>query len=373
MTCTNGQCQCTFDMYFDAATLACVARTKNNTACTTSNTCRVDLGLTCQSGFCQCDATTKFWHATQDSCIAFMTYTNTGCTIDSHCIATKSLICNLSPSGNPCNCPSTSTSGMCDCKRVINSEFYWNGFTCVAAKSYGSSCTNTYECKSLTNYLSCQSGVCTLLQKDMTCTLDAQCDFNFFLVCSTTTGKCACATGYYWDVTLCVPQLGYHEVCTSNVMCATGLCDSTGLCICLSTQAYSVNQLKCVDCPTYSAGWFGYDDRCYVLGGTPTTWAAARDNCAAKSTSAGQSVWLLVPSNTREADMVKAKITSTNKYWIGANSLSGCPWTVVAESLDPSITPNSCGMNKCLTLITSGSNTDFCTITASYWCEWQPP
>jgi hypothetical protein len=203
MTCTSGQCQCAFDYYFDAATLTCVPRTKNNTACTTSNTCRVDLGLSCLSGFCQCDTSTKFWHATQETCITFMTYAGTGCTADSNCISSKSLVCTITVSSNQCDCPTTSTSGMCDCKRVVNSEFYWNGFTCLAAKSYGSACTSTYECKSLTDYVTCRSSVCSLLPKGETCTLDAQCDHYFYLTCSTTSGKCDCMTGYYWDGAFC--------------------------------------------------------------------------------------------------------------------------------------------------------------------------
>ena len=51
---------------------------------------------------------------------------------------------------------------MCDCQRTIGNEYYWDSATrtCVLAKNYSNSCNFNYECKTLTNSLSCINGIC---------------------------------------------------------------------------------------------------------------------------------------------------------------------------------------------------------------------
>ena len=123
MNCTNGICNCKSTEYFDSTQLICRQKTLNNSACTLSWTCRQDLGLTCQSGLCQCNSLSEFWHATQKKCISLLSYSGTGCTSNSHCKPGKELICNSNPTANNFGCPTTSTSGMCDCTRIYGDEY----------------------------------------------------------------------------------------------------------------------------------------------------------------------------------------------------------------------------------------------------------
>lgn len=117
MNCTSNQCKCITNKYFVYSSLTCVDKTKNNTQCTSNNTCRADLGLSCQSGLCQCDSTLQFWNAVQDKCVAFMSNGGIGCTIDSHCQIAKGLICNLTLN---------STCGTCSCPW----DYFWNATSC---------------------------------------------------------------------------------------------------------------------------------------------------------------------------------------------------------------------------------------------------
>lgn len=109
MTClqTSNQCQCASTEYFSTDALQCKSRTLNNTACTSSNTCRVDLGLSCQNYLCQCDATSKFWLASASQCVNYLSYGENGCTANSHCISSQNLMC----SSNQCVC---------------SDEYYWD-------------------------------------------------------------------------------------------------------------------------------------------------------------------------------------------------------------------------------------------------------
>lgn len=190
MTCEDGLCQCSITKYFNPITMQCVDRTKNNSVCATNNTCRADLGLSCQNGRCQCDSTLQFWHATLGKCIEFLTYNGTGCTSDNHCLTSEGLICNMKPTANPCNCPATSISGMCDCKRVKGNEYYWDGSKCVQAVVYGTKCTIDYNCQVLTQLTFCNllTSKCSLLIYDEPCTSDPYCDYYRNLTCIS--GKC---------------------------------------------------------------------------------------------------------------------------------------------------------------------------------------
>lgn len=212
MTCPSSdkRCQCSMQKYYVRANLSCVDRTLNNTACTSDNTCRVDLGLSCQANLCQCDSTKQFWHSTQGKliknknkklklnkillkgkCIDYMTYGAIGCTTDSHCQTSKGLICNLNPLNNKCDCPLSSVTGMCDCKRVVGEEFYWDGSQCIRAASYGISCNSSMNrtCQVLYEPLFCRSGFCSLLFNGEECSANIQCDFYKNFTCISGTCK----------------------------------------------------------------------------------------------------------------------------------------------------------------------------------------
>ncbi len=78
-----------------------------------------------------------------------------------------------------CNCPVTSNSIFCDCKRVANSEYYWNGCSCTAVKATGSSLNTSgsfkCECPYL-KYYNNITNVCTnQLTINETCSYDTQC------------------------------------------------------------------------------------------------------------------------------------------------------------------------------------------------------
>jgi hypothetical protein len=123
-----------------------------------------------------------------------------------------------------CNCPVTSNSIFCDCKRVANSEYYWNGSSCTAVKATGSSCSNSsssYMCQTLTQGMICNNtsgsfkcecpylkyynnitNVCTnQLTINQTCSFETQCQTVNGLSCIN--GFCKCLTTSYWDNTKC--------------------------------------------------------------------------------------------------------------------------------------------------------------------------
>jgi hypothetical protein len=149
MTCisSNNACNCPSNYYFNESILSCVPKTQNNTVCFTDWTCRTDLGLSCQAGLCQCSLL-QFWY--QNKCSDPLNYSNAGCTSDSHCLSSLGLICNGYSANNPCNCPSASTVGMCDCPFQNGNEMYWNGTQCVQRLDENEICDQqlSYQCLS---------------------------------------------------------------------------------------------------------------------------------------------------------------------------------------------------------------------------------
>jgi len=191
MSCTGGKCQCSSTEYFVLASLICVPRTLNNTSCATDNTCRVDLGLTCQSNICQCDMSTKFWHSTQANCINFMTYSQTGCTVDANCLASQNLICNTDP-----------TAKMCDCAY----DYYWN--------------SGNSQCELRTGYFTyCSSSVDSCV-RNFTCR-DSRC-------------ICPVTQAYRKDISACVNcnnnDYGYDERCYTLHTSQTGWLNAETIC-----------------------------------------------------------------------------------------------------------------------------------------------
>lgn len=161
MPCLSSICRCETTKYFDNNLRECVDKTLEGTSCQADVTCRSDQGLSCQQSSCECDSSTQFWSATQVKCINYLSYGESNCTDNKQC--STNLICNLNVSANNCNCPKSSSNGMCDCPRVFNNETYWNGSHCVPALKYGDKCPNgkDFTCEQFREgNLKCYNSVC---------------------------------------------------------------------------------------------------------------------------------------------------------------------------------------------------------------------
>ena len=144
------------------------------------------MGLTCQNNTCKCNAT-QFWY--KSTCLNYFRY-NTGiCTADNQC--EKGLICQLN--GTSCSCPIAVPIGNCDCPtRVVESEYYYNGSSCVEAASYNKACTGgNYTCKTLKE--------------------NTLCDLN--------NGICNCGPCGYWNYTTC-----FYSTCPTGWTYYRGSC-----------------------------------------------------------------------------------------------------------------------------------------------------
>jgi hypothetical protein len=131
-------CECPVLQYFNPDGY-CTNQTLVNTNCSaTSKACRRDLGLICSNGLCVCNST-QFWLNSITGCRNYYTYGQSSCSADNQCAST--LICN-NGSNTPCTCPSSLSSGYCDCYRSHGNESFWDGSVCFAAKSYSQSCSN---------------------------------------------------------------------------------------------------------------------------------------------------------------------------------------------------------------------------------------
>lgn len=102
-----------------------------------------------------------------------MSIYNQACTYQSDCENTKSLVCNDGTIN--CTCPTASSSGLCDCVRSFNNEYYWDGTTCQQAKAYLQSCTANDMCKLITQNTICSSSICTCPQYQYLYTLNSTC------------------------------------------------------------------------------------------------------------------------------------------------------------------------------------------------------
>jgi hypothetical protein len=233
MLCVLSKCQCNATEYFDSSVLACVNKKVNNEACTSSHNCRSDLGLSCQSNLCQCDLGQQFWLPSASMCVSLLNYTQTGCSADSHCIGSLNLICNTNPVNNPCSCPTTSISSMCDCRRIFGSEFYWHGTSCVPAKTFGDTCSSlSYQCQTKTQGTLCISSICN---------------------CTRTSGNESYFNGSY-----CVPALAYNSACSYSATCQvlTQLTQCiAGKCTCerVANSEFYWDGTKCLAAKVYGA------------------------------------------------------------------------------------------------------------------------
>lgn len=160
MFCSSSKfCTCSITQFYDPYNFVCTDKYLNGEFCNSDHECRNDLGLKCQGETCSCQAPNYVWYSIGLECK--LSYSYSSCSSDSDCNPSQNLVCTSN-----CTCPAASGNGICDCKRIKDSEFYWDGSNCVPALSYGSPCTNNYECQTLTQ--------------------------DSF--CNTTTGLCDCAT-----------------------------------------------------------------------------------------------------------------------------------------------------------------------------------
>jgi hypothetical protein len=196
--------ECPSLQYYNKYQLSCVDKLLNVKACISTTNCRSDLGLSCQSGKCLCETTTKFWNSS--ICVDYYTHNNQTCSSSSQCLSP--MICNFGVSS--CICPKVVANATCDCPaRAAASEYYSTGSTCVSALSYGSSCSDYYTCQYLTQNTYC-SGTCKCqalqyfntnikycsnqLTNNQACSLSSDCRVDLGLNCIF--GLCSCNTNF---------------------------------------------------------------------------------------------------------------------------------------------------------------------------------
>lgn len=280
---TNNQCQCGAYQYFDPLFSACRAQTIFNTTCSANIQCRVDLGLSCQNLTCACNPATQYWSVIVNKCLNYLAYSQSGCAANTDCMS--SLICNLNAAQNPCNCPTASVSGACDCVRTSGNEQFWNGTQCVSAYAYTSTqCNTTYQCRTLTENTQCLTNQCkcySVISNE-----------NFFNgsrcvpsiayglpcpalpnSCQTLTqgtqcigGICSCSrisgSEFYWSGSSCVPALALNSPCTSNQSCQIVTQKTScygGFCTC-ANGIFSAVTPQCVYCDPL---WYFYGGKCF--------------------------------------------------------------------------------------------------------------
>ena len=221
MTCTaNNICQCGPFQYHNFPTLTCLPQESYLGSCSVDFNCRVDKYLQCVSGACQCISAYPVWSDGFDTCIVPRIY-NQYCYVNSDCNAGLNLACQDGTYN--CTCPLNLAFNYCDCKRALNNEYYWNGSSCILAGKYGDSCVADYQCKMLTESLSCDT-----------------CGGTY---------KCVCANGIY-DFTKksCVP-------CATNWFAHNNACYKGAWCppeFDLITQAQINNDTYCGTVPGYN-------------------------------------------------------------------------------------------------------------------------
>jgi hypothetical protein len=281
LQCSSGECSCGSFIYFEPFNFTCITQVSVNESCQKDIQCRMDLGLTCQSNKCQCNAGKQVWFNNTIGCVDYFNYSSVGCARNSHCQPGKSLICNLNPTSNQCNCPLTSIISMCDCNRVNGNEFYWNGSKCVSAKAEFSSCIFSHEClKPMTCNSTSKTCLCPFTQyynsatyscnpkslNAASCSSNWTCREDLGLYCSSAACICSAAT-QFWHSTnsVCRNYYIYGEIgCSASSQCSPGLslfCNanpSTNNCTCPI-----LSQVSMCDCQRVNGNEFYWNgSRC---------------------------------------------------------------------------------------------------------------
>ena len=220
---SNKICQCSTPFYyFDLASSGCIAQGTYYDTCSIDYHCRVDRYLGCINGQCSCISSFPTWSSGFNKCIVPGTYNNT-CYAKSDCSTSKSLVCC---SGTSCSCPTSFSSGKCDCQvRVNGNEMYWNGSLCTSALTNNQSCSADYMCKPLTQGTSCSGSICkcpitqffnyanqiceTLLIINQTCSQTDACNSGLGLSCQS--GTCKCNSTQFWKLIGCINYYIYIQ------------------------------------------------------------------------------------------------------------------------------------------------------------------
>lgn len=180
-------CRCQRYTFFQSSTSTCNNQKMNNAVCSSDHECRQDLGLACKNNICTCSSSDYSWSAKSLKCK--LTYAKFLCSTDLDCNDSENLFCRLS---GECNCPLTSSIRMCDCFRNQTNESYWNQTSCVPAKTYKSSCSVSYQCKTLSENTICSN------RNQCECSDDAL---------------------YFWNGQKCEPKSTYNQLCTTSSQC----------------------------------------------------------------------------------------------------------------------------------------------------------
>jgi hypothetical protein len=130
-----------------------------------------------------------------------------------------------------------SQESMCDCKREIGNEHFWNSEKCVPTKSEFSNCHVSYECLSPmqcisnkcicpgTSYYNATGYECKeKLLNGGSCDGDRMCKDEKGLFCLA--GVCSCKINQFWlsSISSCQNYYDYGEVgCSADSQCSPGL------------------------------------------------------------------------------------------------------------------------------------------------------
>ncbi|RNA31585.1 prion-like-(Q N-rich) domain-bearing 25 [Brachionus plicatilis] len=167
-------CSCPIDQFYINSSVGCSQKKLVNSSCNSDYECSVSKGLTCQNNLCQCSPTTHTWNSNECK----KTY-DQSCNSDDECNSLEHLFCI--DQTNRCNCPSTQTGKICDCKK--SEDKYWDGLSCKNTKSFGAACSDPYECSS-SKELTCLNEVCrcdldkTYKTSSQKCEPSPTCSFN---------------------------------------------------------------------------------------------------------------------------------------------------------------------------------------------------
>ena len=233
------RCICDKSKYFNYLNIKCENISSINGTCSQNDACNTTLGLSCITELCQCDIKIQFWNTITKSCVNYLSYNDGTCTADDQCLVNLNCISNRTT----CNCPTNVTFGKCDCPSRFNgSEYYWDGFNCTLALSYGQACSNES-----TRYM-CQT-------------------FTQGTVCSGPPFKCKCPTTQYFKnvANKCENFLSINETCQQLDACNHYLglnCNSGDICQCNSTQFWDTLTNNCRNHFSYNQGTCTADDQC---------------------------------------------------------------------------------------------------------------
>lgn len=153
---SNVGCTCATFHYFDPLIPNCVEQKSFYGHCSANHHCREDKQLFCDSFFCVCKPKYS-WSNSSDECK--LTYLQGTCQSTAQCNTDENLICAKNTN---CNCPNTSIVGHCDCIRQRGNEKYWDfsQFKCVDTYAYEETCSDSYQCRTLTELTKCIDEKC---------------------------------------------------------------------------------------------------------------------------------------------------------------------------------------------------------------------